>query len=69
MFLLAEKNTRAMRRFRVTITETLRMTVEVDAADQREAEQRVSDDWRNSTYVLDSDNFIGVAFDAAPLSA
>jgi len=48
--------------FKVTITETLKLTVEVEAKDLKEAEQLVSDNWRNSQYVLGADNFIGVEF-------
>lgn len=52
------------RRFKVTITETLRRTVEVEADDQHEAEQIVSDDWHNSKYILDADDFHDVEFEA-----
>ena len=48
--------------FAVTITETLQLTVEVEAKDKQEAEQLVSDKWHNSEYILDADNFIGVEF-------
>lgn len=50
--------------FKVTITETLKLTVEVEAKDRHEAEQMISDNWRNSEYVLDADNFAGVKFKA-----
>ena len=53
-------------KFLVTITETLEKTVEVEAKDRLEAEQLVSDNWHNSEYILDSDNFIGVDFNAVP---
>lgn len=52
--------------FKVTITETLELTVEVEAEDHCEAEQMVSDNWRNSEYVLDADCFTGVEFEAVP---
>ena len=52
--------------FKVTITEILKLTVEVEAKDQREAEQIVSDNWRNSQYVLGADEFAGVEFTAIP---
>ena len=54
-------------RFKVTITETLKRTVEVEADDQQEAEQMVSDGWHNSQYILDAADFVGVAFEAAPV--
>lgn len=54
-------------RFKVTITETLKRTVEVEADDQQEAEQMVSDGWHNSKYILDAENFVDVAFEAVPV--
>ena len=53
-----------MPKYDVTITETLRMTVEVDAENRFKAEQMVSDNWRNSEYILDADHFQGVSFEA-----
>ncbi len=50
--------------FSVTITETLKMVVEVEAQNQQQAEQIVSDRWRNSEYILDADNFSKVEFTA-----
>ena len=40
------------------------MTVTVEAESQMEAEQMVSDNWRNREYILDADNFTGVDFKA-----
>ena len=54
-------------RFKVTITETLKRTVEVEADDQQEAEQMVSDGWHNSKYILDAEDFVGVAFEIVPV--
>ena len=53
-----------MKEYNVTITETLKMTVTVEAESQLEAEQMVSDNWRNQEYILDADNFTGVDFKA-----
>ena len=53
-----------MKEYDVTITETLKTTVTVEAESQLEAEQRVSDNWRNQEYILDADNFTGVDFKA-----
>ena len=53
--------------FKVTITETLKMTVDVVAKDQCEAEQTVSDNWDNGEYVLTADNFSGVEFNAVEI--
>ena len=57
-----------LQRFKVTITETLKMTVEVEAEDKYEAEQMVSGNWHESQYILDASNFIDVAFEAAPVT-
>lgn len=53
-----------MKEFDVTITETLKMTVTVEADSQLEAEQLVSDRWKNSEYILDAENFTGADFKA-----
>ena len=53
--------------FKVTITETLKLTVEVEAESHHEAEQIASDGWRNSEYILNSDNFAGVEYEAVPV--
>jgi len=50
------------KKFSVTITETLKMTVEAEAQNQQQAKQIVSDKWKNSEYILDADNFCGVEF-------
>ena len=50
-----------------TITETLKRTVEVEADDQHEAEQMVSDGWHNSQYILDAEDFVGAAVEAVPV--
>ena len=51
-------------KFKVTITETLKQTVEVEATDRHEAEQTVSDGWHSSKYILYADNFVDVEFEA-----
>lgn len=48
--------------FDVTITETLKMTVQVEADSPEAAEQLVSDNWHRGEYVLDADHFVGVEF-------
>ena len=55
-----KKEESSSRRFKVTIIETLRRTVEVEAGDQHEAEQVVSDGLHNSKYILDADDFVEV---------
>ena len=62
----AAKEKAAQMQFEVTITELLKRTVTVVAKDRYEAEQMVSDFWRNSMYVLDADDFHSVEFEAAP---
>ena len=56
----------SLRKFRVTITETLKRTVEVDAVDQYDAEQMVSDGWHSIEYVLGAEDFADVDFEAVP---
>jgi len=53
-----------MKTFKVKITETLEKTVEVEAKSMLEAEQKVSDAWHNSEYILDAEDFTGVEFNA-----
>ena len=53
-----------MKKFEVTITETLKKKVEVEAETQEEAEQIVTDEWYKGDYILDADNFTEVVFDA-----
>ena len=55
-------------RFRVTITETSKRTIEVEAGDQHEAEQIASDGWHNSEYILSAEDFVGVDFEAIPVA-
>lgn len=50
--------------YRVKITETLSMTVEVEADGKREAEQQVNDNWNDDEYLIDSEHFAGVTFKA-----
>ena len=40
------------------------ITVDVEAHSRDEAEQIASDNWHNSDYILDADNFVGVEFEA-----
>ena len=54
------------RKFKVTITEASKLAVKVEADDQQQAEQMVSDGWHRSEYVLEADNFVDVAFEAVP---
>jgi hypothetical protein len=53
-----------MKEFDVTITETLKLTVSVEASSKEEAEQMVNDQWRAGNYVLDADNFLDVEFES-----
>ena len=53
-----------MKEFDVTITETLRLTVSVEASSKEEAEQMVNDQWRAGDHVLDADNFVDVKFES-----
>ena len=53
-----------MREYEVTITETLEMTVAVEAESREEAQQIASDNWKNGDYILDADHFKDVTFRA-----
>ncbi len=61
---MTDKKQIVYKKFSVTITETLKMVVEVEAQNQQQAEQIVSDRWKNGEYILDADNFFGVEFTA-----
>ena len=52
--------------FDVTITETLELTVRVEAHSKQEAEQVVANDWRDQEFVLGPENFAGVEFEVKP---
>jgi len=54
-----------LKEYDVTIIETLKKTVTVEAESQDEAEQIVSDNWHNSEYILDADDFVSVEFESA----
>jgi len=56
-----------MKKYQVTITETLQMTVEVDADNSVQAEQIVHKKYHNSDYILDADHFKGVQFSVKPV--
>jgi len=49
-------------KFKVTITETLKRTIKVEANDRQQAEQMVSDGWHDSNYILGSEDFVDVDF-------
>lgn len=51
-----------MREYEVTITETLEMTVAVEAESREEAQQIASDNWKNGDYILGADHFKDVTF-------
>lgn len=53
-----------MNKYIVTITETSKMNVEVEAENLDEAEAKVNDAWYRGDYVLDADNFVEVDFEA-----
>ena len=50
--------------YKVTITEISKMNVFVEAGSREEAEKIISDKWRNSEYVLDSESFCNAEFTA-----
>jgi hypothetical protein len=58
--------TDAMKTYKVTITEKLEMTVEVEASSRYEAERLAEKQWANGDHVLNAGNFTGVTFRAGP---
>jgi hypothetical protein len=60
----AEDGRADTRQYEVTITETLKRTVSVEAKNRLEAEEIVTDDWKNGKYVLTADDFQGARFKA-----
>ncbi len=58
------KEQREMKNYDVTITETLKMTVSIEANSLTEAEQKAEDNWNASQYILDAENFVGASFHA-----
>lgn len=53
-----------MKTYKVTITETLKMTVDVEANSRLEAEEKVKTAWTDGEYILDAEHFTGVTFKA-----
>ena len=53
-----------MKTYDVTITETLQMTVPIEAESLAEAEQTEEDNWNRSQYILDADHVVGADFKA-----
>lgn len=51
-----------MKKYKVTISETYKKTVEIEANSRDEAEEIVSDGWLHKEYSLDGANFNGVKF-------
>jgi hypothetical protein len=51
-----------MRTYQVEITETLKMKVNIEANSPAEAEEIAKQNWQNSEYILDADNFVGAEF-------
>ena len=51
-----------MKTFYISITETLKKTVEVHAEDKYEAIQKATDAYRDGQIVLDSDDFVVAEF-------
>lgn len=60
---LRDYNARGMdapQKFLVTVTETLQLTIEIEADSRQKAEQIVSNDWRKGEFVLGPECFAGV---------
>jgi len=57
-----ERRLRLMKTYQVEIKETLCMTVEIEAENEQQAEEKVRQAYRNEEYILDSEHFAGVEF-------
>lgn len=53
-------------KYQVTITETLSRTVDVEAHNEREAEEAIRELYRGEDIVLDSGDFVDVEFTVEP---
>lgn len=53
-----------MKQYDVTITETLQMTVPIQAENLAQAEEIAEKNWNNSEYILSADHFVGADFKA-----
>ena len=59
---------RPQKTFAVTITETLALTVEIEADSREEAESMVAEQYHNEDYILDAQHFKGVEFTTKELT-
>jgi len=57
-----------MKTYKVTIKETLKTYVEIQATSCEEAEMLAKDGWKNEKYILDSNDFTGVDFRAVQVN-
>ncbi len=55
------------KKFAVAITETLQLSIAVNAENQQQAKEIIAQRWKNGAYVLNADHFIGVEFDVLPI--
>ncbi len=53
-----------MKTYQVTITETLQMTVPIEAGSLAQAEEIAEEGWNGGRYVLGADQFVGADFKA-----
>ena len=56
-----------MKTYHITITETLEMTVPIQAENLAKAEKIAEKNWKDSQYILDAEYFAGVSFKAEEL--
>ncbi|MBR5618487.1 MAG: DpnD/PcfM family protein [Clostridia bacterium] len=60
----AEDTQKQKAQYRVTITETLKFTVGIDADSAEAAERIAEQNWKEGNYIIDSAHFAGVEFHA-----
>jgi len=51
-----------MKTYQVEIKETICLTIEIEAQNEQQAEEKVRQAYRNEEYILDSEHFAGVDF-------
>lgn len=53
-----------MKTYQVEIKETLCMTIEIEAENEQQAEEKIRQAYGNQEYILDAEHFTGVEFTA-----
>ena len=60
---------KSMKKFRVTITETLSTSVEVEAEDEFDAEDKVQKRYNNSDIILTAEDYVDTKFSTTEIKS